>query len=368
MQGDRHRKERLQHEVDAARAAWHESRRRLENRRHEPGRPGDLFSLDPPAGDAGEEFDGLWAAIEDDGPDRLRLVPATTSPLAGPADVVVAPSSPTGALVLHCGFALRIDREALDPATREGMLAPEDVLRASAKLAELDAGEARGTRRQRETAREPLYEELTAELDAARGRLDASRSADGRQIAPGAAAGVVSFPAPRRERRPRRGRHPMSARVAAAAAVALLALGLGFLAGRASGPRGPGTADEAPLLGLPLAWLTAGSGQRGDVTTLRLGAEASHAVLILGLDEVPSHRLYRVVVRRQDGEELWRGELPAGESVEVSAVLPRRILVRDGTVSTLVVELYGLRDGVAEPVGRYPLQVELAEPLNANRR
>jgi hypothetical protein len=317
------------------------------------------------SGAAGTQHDGLWAVIEDDGKGRLRLVPASTSPLAGPADVVLPPSSPTGALVLHCDFALRTAKDALDPSDRDGMLTPEDVLRAAAKLAELDAGTARGTFRQRETAREPRYEELVAELDTARRRLAESCSATGKEAVPGATADVLAFPVPRREPGPRRGWYVRSA----VAAVALLALGLGFFAGRASEPGGTEAVAEAPLVGLPLAWLTPGSGQRGDVTTLSLGAGASHALLILGLDEAPSHARYRIEIRNEDGEELWRGELRPQESVELSIVLPRRILLRDKTVSMLDVELYGLRDDLAELVGRYPVRVELVgPPPTANRR
>jgi len=117
-----------------------------------------------------------WAAVLKH-PDRplLYAVPADTAPFVGSADVAVAADQPGGPMVLRCTLGLWVDQKDFQPRLRVGVLNPDHLDRAQARLEQIAQGRLDGTAGQRETDASPSYDawmdEVAAALEALRSML-----------------------------------------------------------------------------------------------------------------------------------------------------------------------------------------------------
>ncbi len=133
-------------------------------RRGSPPRPGDVFVSSATTGQGVQ-----WTVVDRDfqRPGRLRVVAADLNPLAGSADVEIAPEAPCGALTVRCHVDLPLRESALEEEKRTGVLADEDLRRIREKRRELDQGSVRASRIRRSTDDDPAYQDWIEEVEKA---------------------------------------------------------------------------------------------------------------------------------------------------------------------------------------------------------
>lgn len=135
---------------------------RLAARRGSAPRPGDLFVSGATAGHPVQ-----WAVVDRDFqlPGRLRVVAADMNPLAGSADVEIAPEAPCGALTVRCHIDLPLAENALEEEKRTGVLGEEDLRKIQEKRRELDQGDVRASRIRRGIDEDPAYQDWMEEVE-----------------------------------------------------------------------------------------------------------------------------------------------------------------------------------------------------------
>ncbi len=387
-------RERIRRRAEEAAARYGRAQAEDERRGGEPPQPGDLYVF-------AETADLQWAALERDPADgrRLLAVPADVHPHLGSADVAVPADSASGAMSLRCRFGVWLDVDDFDRERRTGSLEPEVLERARRKRAALDGDRPVGSSAERDTDREPEYQDLEKELVEAQAALRERR----RQREQEPVGKVVPF------RRPGARWGSVSSPYAMAASI-LLVVALGMAAGmlaqlrkigdleqeRASAEqargqeqqerqrveeshrrlqeesrqaerkyqhriteleqRAQGAGRDEPLVNLPFAWLSPQEDVRGPLKTITVSRAASYFVLILAVSDPEPYPGYRLEIREVDAEgPVFSGAVAMAGIAEVSVALPRR-LVGAGEYQ---LHLYGLRGGKAELVEEYGLSVEV---------
>jgi hypothetical protein len=304
-------------------ARVHRTQAELERRNPTPG-PGDLWVF-PATADLPLE----WLILERDATDlaRVRVVPADTNPVAGPADVVIPREAAGGPLHLRCAHARWIVWP--EGARRTGTIAPELLQQAQERGAALDNTPG-------------AYEPASADAEY-RDWIDNVVT-----------TGVRAVTAVRRAKP----RTPLRVSpVLITAASVLLALGLGFTVGRLPqatpdpalqatqdraarleaelrslraqpGRGGEDTGVPRPLVNLPFVWLGPSETLRGPAPVVRLAPQDSMIVIVLQVDDPEPHRRYRLDVRAAHTRQtVWseRGLIKTGVS-ELAIILPRTLL------------------------------------------
>lgn len=370
--------ERRHRAEEAARARLGAHREGLERRAAEPLAPGDLLHLPATAGLPVE-----WAVAEVEVA-GVTLVPADTNPDAGAGDVVTAGEA--GPLTLRCGHAVRVPAEGLGELRRTGRLSAEALEALRQRLAAPAGGG--------EEAGPELCDWLAEAVLPAR-----------RALQPEEAVGGPPAPA----RRPRRG-FELAASALLAAGVALAA-GQAWNEGRirriegeaarraerlerqvadlarraAEGERagreaerlrqelrrlaeernapGPGAAPRPPavepLLNPRIEWFQpAADALRGEERRVRVPVGAERVFFVLETWDTRPFARYRVeLLGGRGGEPLWRSDgLVAQGTSEIIFGLPTdRLPEGEGTF-----QLYGLGEGKAVALERFPFRVERA--------
>ncbi len=150
--------ERLRPRIEAALDRVARARAEAEKRRGQAPRPGQLFLITETI--EHDEHSIRWVVLERDSDSgRVLVVPADLHPSVGSADVAIAADAAREALSLRCGFAVWVEARRLEPELRVGLLRTEDLERARRKHAEVVGGALTGSFAQRETDREPEYQD-----------------------------------------------------------------------------------------------------------------------------------------------------------------------------------------------------------------
>jgi hypothetical protein len=317
------RRDALRHATADTAARVQRTQEEVERRAPTPG-PGDLCVF-PATADLPLE----WVILERDATDftRVRVVPADTNPVAGPADVVIPREAACGPLHLRCAHALWIVWP--EGARRTGTIAPELLQQAQERCVAL--------------ANTPgAYEPASADAEY-RDWID-------NVVATGVRTLTVV-------RRTQPNTPPRVSPVLTAAASVLLALGLGFAVGRMpqatpdpalqatqdhaarleaelqrlrAEPRreGADTGAPRPLINLPFVWLGPSETLRGPAPAVTLAPQDSMIVIVLQVDDPAPHRRYRLDVRAaRTRQTVWseHGLIKTGVS-ELAVILPRTLL------------------------------------------
>ena len=330
------RREAMRRATTEASARFRRLEEELDLRRDQPAEPGDLWVFPQTA-----ELPLEWLILERDATDprRVLVVPADTNPVSGPADVAVPKAAPGGPLLLRCGCGTWVDSPEGDRARRTGFVEPEVVRQARERYAALKAEPG---------DREPD----TINVEYEDWMNDVVRKGT-RALTTAASRSPV--------------RRSWVARPWATAATVLLALGLGFAAGRLNPPpsapdpalqeardrlarqegelqrlrteaaaerdqRGsPAPSKEAaprPLTNLPFIWLGPSEATRGSGSVLTVAPSASLMLIVLQVDDPEPRRRYRLDVHEvRTGQKVWSGGglVKTGVS-ELALGLPRELL------------------------------------------
>ncbi len=365
--------------------------------------PGDLYVLT-----ASSEHPVEWAVLEGqpEGGGRVLAVPADGNVLAGSADVAVPASAPCGPLTLRCRFAGWLDAGLFAGQPRIGRLDPGEVERAHRRWSEIGEGIAAGSLLEREVDEDPEYQDWLDEVVAPAWRALFDEGGDR-----GQRTGAAIEPA----RRPSAIRSPPM--LLAASILLMVTAGLaGSLLWRqqqridgllAEGERSREThrreveelEAERDRTAAALRELAETAGQidagaerqlrerideldrrleealrqgavvnpviaaldlsgvvRGEVETLKLPPDASHAVLLLPLGDSPPAPEYRVeLLEEGSGERIWQTRgLRAQSPAEVRVGLPVSMLAP----GEYRVRLQRLEAGQFRGVNEYRLRVD----------
>lgn len=372
----------------------------LGRRRGRPPEPGDLFILPRTAA-----FPVEWALLDRDPnpPGRLLAVPADANPLLGSADVEIPDSALSGPLSLRCHFGAWLEAPSLTAGKRTGLLEPDLLEQARSHWAALERGEVPASPLAFETDVDPEYEDwLNDVLTPARAALTAPAAAEP-PLAP-----VI----------PLRRRWTTLGNPYALAASILLMVTLGLAGGmlwqtqrledlaidrtrteeqlRQEKERLAGELQQAdeqhrrelaqrereaeearrkdqeriadlekrletggqvrPRMNVPFIGLSPRDPVRGDIEAVTLPPEENLLFVILSKTDTRLFASYRLeILQKDNGRKVWSGEgLTASHLNEVSLALPRDLL----SPGDYRLNLFGLRDGKAEPVGEYDLRIE----------
>jgi RNA polymerase sigma factor (sigma-70 family) len=194
--------ERLRQPADEALERHAEMRVECERHRDGPPRPGDLFVFAETA-----ELGVLWVVVEhgsDTGhfwdtaglhrilmrflsasmdAQMFSLVAADSSLLVGTTDVAVPAEHACGALCLRCAFEIQLTAKDFESAECIGILGQEILERIFRKRTEISEGRLDGSMREKETDRDPEYQDWMAEgLGKAQALLVATSSARGENV------------------------------------------------------------------------------------------------------------------------------------------------------------------------------------------
>jgi len=333
-------------------ARVHRTQEELERRDPTPG-PGDLCVF-PATADLPLE----WVILERDATafTRVRVVPADTNPAAGPADVAIPREAACGPLHLRCAQATWIAWP--EGARRTGTIAPETLQQAQERCAALENTPG-------------AYEPASADAEY-RDWID-------NVVTAGVRALTVA-------RRAQPSPPPRVWPALTTAASVLLALGLGFAAGRIPpatpdpalqatqdraarleaelqrlraepGRDGAETGAPRPLINLPFVWLGPSETLRGPAPVVTLAPQDSLIVIVLQVDDPEPRRRYRLDVRAaRTRQTVWseHGLIKTGVS-ELAVILPRTLLAA-GEYSL------HLQDEPAGARAEYTLRIEHGPP------
>lgn len=339
------RDERLREATGQAAARWTVGRAEIE---HDPGppRPGDLFVL-ATSGELLVE----WLVVEENPEEaRFLLVAADDDGEVGSCDVAIGSEGTGGMASVRSAIALWLDAGALDPRRRTGALSADALDQVRRKRSALADGALTGSPRQCEVDEDPVYQRRMEELGELKAALEVSLGGTPQPKT----ANVMEF-------RPRgRGLGSHSRASYALAASILLSLGLGsavvfqhhklaFLEDELR---------ETPHLNLPVIWLTADEGVRGEGDPFVVPSEARRLALLLEVASPKQFPRYRVnLIQKERGEVVWASDELVESGSELSFDLPRSLL----TTGSYELGIFGLGaepGAVAEPLATYSIRIQ----------
>jgi hypothetical protein len=272
-----------------------------------------------------------WAILDrrSAGTAELLAVPADAHPAAGSADVEVPAGSPGGPLSLRCRFSAWLDAGLFASAKRSGSLAAETVAEALLRLRRLDS---------RTLKPSPLAEEVDADPE----YVDWIRDVPER-------ARALALAASQMRSRPPRLLPWEGYRLAAMFALVAIGLSIWVIQLRREVAQLSG-----PIFDVPSQELVLGEQVRGSRTTLKVPPEASHVLLVLGLDAAIPDQEGHFEIADSAGRVVVRSTDRLLTSTKEVRLVVRRALLPDGEYRVRIVPKAG-----GPPLAESTLEIEL---------